>query len=383
MILFVFAVAFLIAGGCFYWWIRTTLYATQSQMKEAFQSLSFEMMERSGKVFLEMAKSSLDRVQEKAKEDLDFRQKTLDTSFSQLRETIKKLDEHQYEIEKKREGAYGALGKQLELMLASEKELRQEASHLAQALRAPQTLGSWGQLHLRRVVELAGLINHCDFYEQKHFNEGEGRLFRPDLVIHLPESRQIAIDAKAPLTTYLEATEAVDEPTRKKKLEMYASVLRKHIRDLGQKEYWKRLDCTPEYVILFLPAESFFSAALQVDPTLIEMAAEQNIIVAAPTTLIAILRAIAFSWKQDSLSKSAEEIAKLGQELHERLGIVCEYWNRVGKSLAQTVDVYNQSIASMEARLLPSAKKLQEKGASAIGKELPEMKELHSIAKTK
>jgi len=286
---------------------------------------------------------------------------------------MKQLDDHHRELEKRREGAYSALQKQLELMMASDTELRRETGQLVRALRSPQMRGSWGQVHLRRVVELAGLVNHCDFHEQVSVEVG-GRVMRPDLVVRLPGQRQIVVDAKTPLEAYLDASETEDEGRRSSRLQDHATNLRKHIKDLSSKEYWKGFDLAPEYVILFLPAEAFFSAALQTDPTLIEVGADQNIIVATPTTLIAILRAVAFGWKQESLSKSTQEIAKLGAELYERLGTVSEHWKKLGKELNSAVDAYNQSVVSLESRVLVSARKLKE--SSGTLKELPELDQL-------
>jgi DNA recombination protein RmuC len=325
-------------------------------MKNEFKAMSLDALEKNGKQFMNLA----------------------DATLQPLKESMKLLNEHQRELEKRREGAYGALSKQIEGLVLSEKELRTETTRLVQALKSPQIRGSWGEVHLRRVVELAGLINHCDFYEQKTF-EGYGRILRPDLIVRLPGQRQIAVDAKAPLNAYLEAADLEDDAARKLKLQEHAAAVRKHIKDLSSKEYWKQLDPAPEYVILFLPAEAFFSAALQADPALIEVGADQNIIVATPTTLIAILRAVAHGWKQESLSKSAREIARLGQELYERVGTLCEYWNKVGKSLNSAVEAYNQSIASLESRVLVSARKLKESGA--LIKELPQVEPIEKVAR--
>jgi DNA recombination protein RmuC len=347
----------LAAGFIGLWlWMQKRIETTQKQLQDAFKALSFDVMEKNGKQFLNLA----------------------DATLRPLRESMKSLDDHQRELEKRREGAYGALSKQIEGLVTSEKELRTETTRLIQALRSPQTRGSWGEVHLRRVVELAGLINHCDFYEQKSF-EMDGRMLRPDLLVRLPGQRFIAVDAKTPLAAYLDATDAGDETLRKKKLQEHALAVRKHIKDLSAKEYWKQLEPAPEFVILFLPAEAFFSAALQVDPALIEVGADQNIIVATPTTLIAILRAVAYGWKQENLSKSAREIARLGQELYERVGTVCDHWNKVGKSLNSAVDAYNQSAASFESRVLVSARKLKESGS--LMKELPEMETLDKTAR--
>jgi DNA recombination protein RmuC len=350
-------------------WVRRTTVDLEQRMKTSFQSLSYEIMERSSRTFLDLAKSTFERAQEGAKADLELKQQNLESLIVPLRETMKSLEEHQREIEKRREGAYASLFKQVEGMMQLETDLRKETAQLAMALRSPAVRGAWGQVHLRRVVELAGLLNHCDFTEQTS-HESEGRLLRPDLIVHLPGSRHIIVDAKTPLIAYLEAQELESEGARATKMQMHASLLRKHMRELSQKDYWKRYDLCPEFVVLFLPAESFFSAALQMDPTLIETGADQNIIVATPTTLIAILRSIAHSWKQDAISKNAEQIALLGQELYERLAVLSEHWNKVGRSLSTAVDAYNQAIASLESRVLASARKLKDHGAAPQNKEL-------------
>lgn len=330
-------------------------------MRAQFKAMSFDALEESSKAFLRLAEEKLGKFQEGAKTDLENRQKAIETMLDPMKNVLKQFDE----IEKKREGAYSGLQKQLDLMMLSDKELRQETAQLARALKSPNMRGSWGQIHLRRVVELAGLVNQCDFSEQVSVDNK-----RPDLVVNLPGQRQIVVDAKTPLDAYLDANGMQDEAKAQIKIQEHALSLRKHIKDLSSKEYWKSFNLSPEYVILFLPAEAFFSAALQADPSLIEVGAEQNIIVATPTTLIAILRAVAFCWKQESLSKSAAEIAKLGSELYDRLGTVAEHWNKVGRQLGGAVEAYNQSLASLESRVLVSARKLKE--STGALKELPE-----------
>jgi len=354
------------------------LQLIQKNQADAFKALSFEVLEKNSGIFLDLAKNSLDKYQDGARQDLEARQKAIDETLKPFSEALKQIDLHQRELEKRREGAYASLSKQVDGMVIAEKELRKETALLVQALRSPQMRGSWGEVHLRRVVELAGLLNHCDFFEQKSF-DADGKLWRPDLIVRLPGQRHIAVDAKTPLSAYLDASDAGDELIRKKKLQDHALALRRHIKDLSAKEYWKQLESTPEYVILFLPAEAFFSAALQSDPTLIEVGADQNIIVATPTTLIAILRAVAFSWKQEGLSKSAKEISRLGQELYDRLGTVCEHWNKVGRNLNTAVDAYNQSVSSMEVRVLVTARKLKETGG--ISSEICEPQEIEARVK--
>lgn len=364
---------FALAAGFIGLWIavQKKLAAAQKQMAESFKALSFEVMEKSSRSFLDLAQATLEKYQEGAKAGLEARHKAIE-------ETLKGLDGHQRALEAKREGAYSALSKQIEGMIAAEKELQKETAHLVQALRSPQMRGSWGEVHLRRVVELAGLVNQCDFFEQKSF-EADGKTWRPDLIVRLPGMRHIAVDAKTPLSAYLDAAQTADEAVRKQKLLDHATSIRKHIKDLSAKEYWKQLPSAPEYVILFLPAEAFFSSALQSDPALIEIGAGSNIVIATPTTLIAILRAVAFSWKQEKLSQSAQEIARLGQELYDRVGTVSEYWGKVGKSLNAAVESYNQGVASLESRFLVSARKLKEAGA--ITKEIAEPAPIETLAR--
>lgn len=353
---------FLLFGCGFYLLLKLHLMNTQKAMIESCRTIASEVSEQNSRHFLELAKLSFEKHQETARLELEAKRQSIDGLLKPLQETMKQFDMHQRELEKRREGAYSSLSTQLQDLIKAEQELRKTTTQLSQALRSPQMRGSWGEIHLRRVIELAGLLNHCDFFEQQVL-EGDGKIGRPDVVIRLPLERSIAIDAKTPLQAYLDASDAGDDRLRQKKLQEYAASLRKHMKDLSAKEYWKQLGSSPEYVILFLPAEVFFSAALQTDPSLIEAGADHNIVIATPTTLIAILRAIAFSWRQENLSKNAKEVAQLGHELYERVGIVCDYWNKLGRALGTAVDTYNQSVASMESRVLVTARKLKEHGS--------------------
>ena len=363
----------------FWIFFQRRLKEAERNLRDLFKAVSFEAMEANSRMFFDLAKNSFEKHQASTKEELEHRKKEIEATLLPFRETIKQLDFHQRDLEKQRTGAYASLTKQIEAMALAEKDLRKETALLTQSLRSPQIRGAWGEIHLRRVVELAGLVNHCDFFEQQSVDTGE-RMRRPDLLIRLPGDRQIVVDAKTPLSAFLDASDAGDDDLRKKKLQEHAGSVRKHIKELAGKEYWKQFDSSPEYVILFLPAEAFFSAALQADPSLIEAGADQNILVATPTTLIAILRAVALSWKQENLSKSAKEISGLGQELYERIGIFCEHWNKVGKNLNTAVDAFNQSTASLETRVLVSARKLKEAGH--IRQEPPETIQIDRIAKS-
>ena len=347
-------------------------------MEESFKALSFELMERNAKSFLDLAEMHLSKYQEGAKADLEGKQKSIEAALEPIKAAMKQLDSQQRDLDRQRVGAYAGLQKQLEQMIDSDRELRKETSQLASSLRSPQKSGSWGQMHLRRAVELAGLVNQCDFFEQVTI-QTDGKIQRPDLVVRLPGERYIVVDAKTPLSAFLESAEIHDEVLKHVKLLEHVNTLRKHIKDLSSKEYWKALDLSIDYVILFLPAESFYSVALQADPTLIEAGVDQNVIIATPTTLIAILRAIAFSWKQESLSKSAKEISRLGSELYDRLGLVSDHWGKVGRQLNTVVDSYNQAVASLESRVLITAKKLKE--SSGITKDIAKLPAIDIAAK--
>ncbi|MEI6242441.1 MAG: DNA recombination protein RmuC [Chlamydiota bacterium] len=360
-----------IFGFIFFKWFRESL---QKDMK----ALSWEMMERNNRSFLDLAQVVLDKHHSKAEGDLAGRKKEIEAVLVPLHASLEKLERTQKEMEKQREGAYGSLSKQLEMLLSSENELRAETAQLAQSLHTPHIRGSWGQMHLKRVVELSGMMAHCDFFEQVTVNDDDKSL-RPDLVVKLPGERTIVIDAKVPLQSYLEAMETKDEERKKVKFQEHAFHVKKHIRDLSRKEYWKFFPSTPEYVILFLPAESFFSAAMQEDPLLIEVGASANVILATPTTLIAILRAISYGWKQESMSKNAKEIAKIGKELYERVEGVKEHWVRVGKSLSAAVESYNHATTTLETRVLVSLRKLNEYGIAFDPKTMESLEEIMKI----
>ncbi len=327
-------------------------------MDESFKSLSYDVLQKNSQAFLSLAESQL----------------------KPFKEQMGKFDSEIRELERRREGAYISLNKQISSLIETEKGLRVETANLVSALRSPNIRGSWGQLHLRRVVELAGMVAHCDFFEQKTL-DFEGKSLRPDLIIHLPQERQIVIDAKTPLDAYLASIDTEDEELRHQKLKEHTIHLKSHIKNLSGKEYWRQFPRAPEYVILFLPSEAFFSSALQIDNGLIEMGALQNVILATPTTLIAILRAIALSWKQESLSKNAEEIAALGRDLYERLGVMADHFGRVGKALNQSVEAYNQTLASLESRVLVSARKLKESGIVPFHDELKVLEQVDKRTK--
>jgi DNA recombination protein RmuC len=331
----------------------------ENNLAERFKSLSFDLMEKNTKQFLDLATMVLDKYEQGAKTEIDKRHKEIETVITPVNETLKKVEELTRQMEKSREGAYANLHQQITSLIETEHRLRKETSNLTRALKSPNVRGGWGQIHLRRVVELSGMVKNCDFFEQQSITK-EDKTYRPDLVIRLPAGRQIIVDAKAPIDAYLEAVDIEDEDKKAEKLKEHAKQVKKHINDLSQKEYWKHFDLSPEYVILFLPVEALFSSALQIEPALVEMGAKKNIIIATPTTLIAILRAVALGWKQEKISDNSKQIEKMGKQLYERLITMNSHWQKLGKSLSSSIDSYNQAISSLESRVLVSARKFQE-----------------------
>ena len=352
----------------------------QEQLLAAFKSLSSDALKSNNQAFLDLAQASLGRFQEGAKGDLERRQQAIDALIAPVKQSLDKVDNKIQELEKAREQAYGAIKEQVGSLLRTQHDLRQETANLVKALRQPIVRGRWGEMQLKRVVEMAGMLGHCDFYEQENLTTEAGRL-RPDMIVRLPGGKNVVVDAKAPLFAYLEAVEAVDDERRRKKLVEHAGQIRGHIGNLSRKSYWDQFESTPEFVILFLPGEAFYSAALEHDPGLIEAGVEQKVILATPTTLIALLKAVSYGWRQENLADNAKAISQLGGELYKRISDMAGHWVSVGKHLKQSVNAYNDAVGTLESRVLVSARKLKELDATTSDAEIVEPKPVEKYAR--
>ena len=348
-------------------------------LQNAFKALAADALKTNNSTFLQIAQETLKRFQSDARGDLDARHKAVADLVTPVRESLSKVDAQIQQMEIARGEAYGDLKAQVQSLITTQKELQSETGNLVRALRTPNVRGRWGEIQLRRVVEIAGMLPFCDFAEQETITSDAGR-FRPDLVVKLPGGKNVVVDAKTPLQAFLEASEATDEESRRKCLQNHARQVRDHMETLSSKKYWEQFEATPEFVVMFLPGETFFSAALEQDPGLIEQGVMQRVIPASPTTLIALLKAVAYGWNQEKLARNAQQISALGKELHERLRKLAGHITAVGANLDRAVEAYNQAVGSLENRVLVSARKFAELGAS-VAEDIPELEPIETTAR--
>jgi DNA recombination protein RmuC len=350
--------------------LEGVLETERAATADRFKALSAEALRSNNEQFLALARQTLGSFQTEAKGELEKREKAVRELVAPITESLTKVDVRLERLDRERLQTTTVLQQQLRTMVESQDKLRGQTGALVAALRKPQTRGRWGEMQLRNVVEMAGMVGYCDFTEQTTVY-GDDRVLRPDLIVRLPGGKQVVVDAKAPLQSFLDAYEAADDGQRDAHLQAHARLLREHVRKLSAKSYWSQFDDAPDFVLLFLPGEHFLNAALEADPGLIEQGVEQSVLIATPTTLIALLRAVHYGWQQEKVAQNAREISELGRELHGRIGTVAKHVQKVGRSLSGAVDAYNQAVGSLESRVLVSARRFADHGVVGPDKDIP------------
>ena len=351
------------------------LEEARDSLKDSFKALSADALSKNNESFIKLAEENLKKHQQSAKDDLEKRQLAITKTVEPVSQTLKTFSERVNKIEERRIESEGSIKKELQKLSEMHLRLDQSTSSLVQALRAPQVRGQWGEMHLRRTVEMAGMINYCDFEEQSSVETDEGQRQRPDMLIRLPNERRVVVDSKVPIAAYLDALETDSSEVQSERMKAHARHLRTHIKDLSTKAYWSQFDNAPEFVVLFIPNEAIFSAALEEDPSLIELGVENKVILATPTTLIALLKAVAYGWQQEAITREAKEIAALGREIYDRLSVVIGHFVKLGKSIDQSVGNYNKAMNSVDSRLMVTARKF-ESLESASTEKLPEVNQI-------
>jgi len=358
---------------------RESFEQAKKELSEKFTALSKDALKHNSQSFLELANQTLGRFQETAKGDLELRARAIDQLVKPLAESLQKVDGKIGELEKARAGAYAELREQVKALSTSQSQLQAETGNLVKALRTPHVRGRWGEIQLRRVVELAGMLQYCDFVEQETVPTEDGRI-RPDLIVRLPGERTMVVDSKVPFDAFYESISTTNDEIRAEKLKEHARLVRAHITALSRKSYWETVQPTPEFVLLFLPGETFYSAALENDPKLIEDGVSQKVLIATPTTLIALLKAVSYGWRQEQMAANAQEVSKLGKDLYDRLRTFTGYYADIGKGLDRALESYNRGVGSLEARVLVTARKFKERGALA-GEEIDTVEPIDKSAR--
>jgi len=357
-----------------------TLDEVRAQFEATFKSLAGDVLKSNSSEFLKLAETSFKVLHTQASGDLEQREKAVENLVKPIRESLEKTDQHIRTIEKERQEAFGSLSQHLEFMANTQQQLQGETRNLVKALSRPEIRGQWGELTLKRLAELAGMVEHCDFDQQQSVDSDEGKQ-RPDMVVRMPGGREIIVDAKAPMDGYLAAVEASEDGERVQEIRRHARNVRDRVRELSGKRYWKQFPKSPDFVVLFIPGDQFLSAALEIDPRLLEDAMADRIVLATPSSLVALLRAVAYGWRQESLAENAEQIRIVGEELYERLSTFAEHLGKLGISLNRSVESYNKAVGSFDSRVLPGARKFKDMGIQET-KDLPEPDQIERLPRS-
>jgi DNA recombination protein RmuC len=350
---------------------------SRQQFEDTFKSLASDVLKSNSSEFLKLAETNFKALHNKASSELEQREKAVENMVKPIRETLEKTDQQIRSMEKEREAAFGSLTQHLKFVTQAQEQLQGETRNLVKALRRPEVRGQWGELTLKRLAELAGMVEHCDFDQQRSVDTESGKQ-RPDMVVRMPGGREIIVDAKAPMDAYLGAVEAPDENTRSVEIQRHARNVRDRVRELASKGYWQQFPESPDFVVLFIPGDQFLSAALEVDSKLLEDAMTDKVVLATPSSLVALLRAVAYGWRQEALAENAEHIRAVGGELYERLSTFADHLARLGSHLGRSVDSYNKAVGSFDSRVLPGARKFNEMGIQGK-KDLPEPEPVERI----
>ena len=337
--------------------------ANQQQLTHTFGALSSKALKENNEAFLKLAEENLNKHQNQAVSELEKKEKAIEHLVKPIHDALKKTEQQIHNMEKERENAYGSLHQHLKDMASTQANLQNETRNLVQALRRPEVRGQWGELTLKRLAELAGMVEHCDFYEQENIETETGRQ-RPDMIVRMPDGRMIVVDVKTPLDAYLNAIEAQDDVTRNQEMIRHARNVKNRINELANKAYWTQFNNSPDFVVLFIPGDQFLTAALDHEHNLIEYALTKQVVLATPTSLVALLRAIAYGWRQEQLAENAEKIREVGEELYQRLATFTGHLQKLGKNLDNSMKAYNSAVGSFDSRILPGAQKFKEMGIS-------------------
>ncbi|HTE42181.1 MAG TPA: DNA recombination protein RmuC [Steroidobacteraceae bacterium] len=358
----------------------TALEHAMSKLTNSFDSVAGQSLRANSEVFLKLAREHLGSHQQAASANLTEREKAIDALVAPIREALTKTEQQIARIEKERAESFGSLRASIESMALGQQALQRETRGLVTALRRPEVRGQWGELTLKRLVELAGMVDHCDFSEQVHARSTDDAAIRPDMIVHMPDGRDLVVDVKTPLDAYLDAVDAPTDEARAIALKRHANAVAERVRQLSAKSYWAQFEKSPDFVILFIPGDQFLSAAIAENPSLLEDAIRQDVIITTPSSLVALLKAVAYGWRQTSLAENAEKIRNLAEDLYKRLGVFAGHLTKLGRNLGQSVDAYNSAVGSLERQVLPGARKFTELGVRP-DREIEELEPIDKLAR--